>query len=110
MSKYICDVENREGKELLPGIKFKIFWQEQLMLSLAEFEPDAIVERHSHPHEQAGIILEGEATFIIGDETHVLTPGMMYIIPGGVEHKVIAHGENFRAVDIFSPVRDEYKY
>ncbi len=29
-------------------------------------EPHAIVEEHSHPHEQMGLMLEGEAVFTIG--------------------------------------------
>jgi len=46
----------------------------------------------------------------IGGEVRLLKPGDMYIIPGNVEH--YAQGQDTKAValDIFSPVREEFKY
>ena len=32
------------------------------MLNLVELEPNAVVTRHSHPHEQLGMILRGSMT------------------------------------------------
>jgi hypothetical protein len=34
----------------------------------------------------------------------------MFIIPGGVVHSVRVGATPARALDIFSPVREEYKY
>jgi hypothetical protein len=33
----------------------------------------------------------------------------MYLMPGNVRHKVIPLGGPVRAIDIFHPVRDEYR-
>lgn len=79
-----------------------------MMLSLAELEPEAIVEQHSHPHEQVGIVVEGHARFIIGDEERVLGPGDMYIIPGDTPHRVVALEDGCRALDVFHPIREDY--
>ncbi len=38
------------------------------MLSLAELDPDTILPRHSHPHEQSTYVLEGELVFEIAGE------------------------------------------
>ena len=65
---------------------------------------------HTHPHEQGGIIVEGELEMGIGGEVRVLKPGDMYIIPGDVEHYAQGHGTRAVALDIFSPVREEFKY
>ena len=46
-----------------------------MMLSLVEFEPRAVVQPHSHPHEQMGMLLEGELTFTIGGETQDAAAG-----------------------------------
>jgi len=79
------------------------------MLSLVEFEPHAVVEEHSHPHEQCGLMLEGEAEFIVGGESRIVKAGEMWRIPGGVLHKVIAGAAPVRALDVFHPIRDDYR-
>ncbi len=68
-----------------------------------------MVEPHSHPHEQVGLLLEGEAEFFIGEERRVLRPGQMWKIPGGVVHKVVAGDQPVKALDIFNPIRDDYR-
>ena len=94
--------------EIFPGVHIFTTAGEQMMLSLVEFEPRAVVQPHSHPHEQMGMLLEGELTFTIGGETKTLGPGEMYRIPGNVRHKVVTLDEPAKALDIFTPVREEY--
>ena len=79
------------------------------MLSVVDFNPHAVVEEHAHPHEQVGMVLEGRAIFVIGSEEKTLQPGDLYRIPGHVRHKVIALDRPVRALDIFYPVREEYR-
>ena len=79
-------------------------------MSLLELSPGCLVPRHSHPHEQVGIVLEGELEFTIGDETRIVKTGEVFVIPGGVEHSVKVGEQPARALDIFSPVREDYKY
>lgn len=81
---------------------------ENLMLSLVEMKEGAEVPLHQHPHEQAGIVLEGRMELTIGDETREVGPGEMYIIPGGVEHRAVAIGSDLRVLDVFSPIREDY--
>ena len=79
------------------------------MLSLVDLAPHAVVEEHSHLHEQAGLILEGRAIFFIGAEQKTLQPGDFYCIPSQVRHKVIALEQPVKALDVFYPVRDDYR-
>ena len=37
-----------------------------------------VVEEHSHPHEQLGYMLEGEADFSIGGQTQTVRAGEMW--------------------------------
>ena len=46
----------------------------------------------------------------IGGEVRLLKPGDMYMIPGNVEHYAKAYAVKAVALDIFSPVREEFKY
>ena len=46
----------------------------------------------------------------VDGEVKLLKVGDMYIIPGNVEHYAKAHSVKAVALDIFSPVREEFKY
>lgn len=101
---------DRQPKELFPGALSRTFWGEKMLFSLLELAPGCVVPRHSHPHEQAGMVLEGELEFTIGDETHMVKAGEIFFIPGGVEHSVTVGAQPVKALDVFSPVREEYKW
>lgn len=106
---YFPDHAARVSKEIAPGIHARTFWGENLMLVLVSFEPNAVVPTHHHPHEQAGQVLEGTVAFEIGDEEKVLSPGDIYLIPGNIPHSARAVHGTARVLDIFHPVREEYK-
>ena len=110
MSDYFLQTDGRGYKELAEGARTRTFWGEQMLFSLVEVEADATVPLHTHPHEQGGIIVEGELEMGIGGEVRVLKPGDMYIIPGNVEHYAKGQATKAVALDIFSPVREEFKY
>jgi quercetin dioxygenase-like cupin family protein len=94
---------------IFPGVTIQTAAAEKMMLSLVELEPHAVVEEHSHPHEQVGLLLQGRALFFIGDEQKEVGPGDFWRIPGGVRHKVIALDQPVRALDVFCPVREDYR-
>ena len=107
---YFIDASDRESMELVPGARTQTFWGEQMLLSLVEVDPNSLVPLHTHPHEQGGIIVEGELEMGIDGEVKLLKPGDMYIIPGNVEHYAKALDVKAIALDIFSPVREEFQY
>jgi len=55
------------------------------------------------------MVIEGRAIFFIGDEQKTLGPGDFYRIPGNVKHKVVVLDQPAKALDIFCPVREEYR-
>ena len=107
--KYFYNAEDATQRTLAPGVKLKTMWGEKIMMSLVKLDPKSEVPMHSHPHEQAGMVLEGEFEFTIGSESKKVSKGEYYIIPGGVEHKVVAGTNTAIALDIFSPPREDYK-
>ena len=107
---YFYSPEERESKELFSGIVARTYWGENLLLAVVEVAAKGVVPPHSHPHEQAGLVLEGELTFSVGDDVRTLKPGDVYVIPGDVEHSVVAGDMPCKVLDIFSPAREEYKY
>ena len=109
MHRYFVDKTQCSHHNIFPGVDIYTTAGDQVMLSLVEFEPHAVVEEHSHPHEQMGYMLQGEATFTVGGETRLVRAGEMWRIPGGVKHKVVAGSEPVRALDVFYPVREDYR-
>ncbi len=107
---YYPEHQNREAQELAPGVFARTFWGDNLMVVLVNFEAQAVVPQHSHPHEQAGLVLEGRLEFNIGGEVKELTAGDLYLIPGDVEHSAVALDGPARVLDIFHPAREEYKF
>ena len=53
-------------------------------------------------------MLEGRMELQIGSESRVLEPGDYYIIPPDTPHQARAVGGPARALDIFSPIREDY--
>jgi quercetin dioxygenase-like cupin family protein len=109
VSAYFLTAEECSRHTIFPGVRIRTCAAEKVMMSLVDIEPHAVVEEHSHPHEQVGMVLEGRARFLIGGEEKTLGPGDQYRIPGGVRHKVIGLEEPCRALDIFCPVREDYR-
>ena len=94
---------------IFPGVEIHTAAGEKMMLSLVEFAPRAVVQPHSHPHEQMGMLLEGELTFTIDGQTRTLQPGEMWRIPGGVVHSAVAGDAPVKALDVFHPIREDYR-
>lgn len=94
---------------LRDGVTARFVTGGQIMMSFVQFAPKGVVERHAHPHEQCGYMLEGSMQLTIGDETREVRPGDAYTIPGGVEHRAVGGPQGGLALDIFSPVREDYR-
>jgi len=50
---YYYNPEEREAKELVPGINAKTFWAEKMLAAVVDLDPNVQLPRHSHPHEQS---------------------------------------------------------
>lgn len=93
------------------GPALRTFWGDDIMISLVEMQAGSVVPVHSHPEEQAGYVVSGTLEFTMQGETTTVGPGGVFFIPGNVEHSVVVKGtETARVVDIFSPIREDYKY
>ena len=95
--------------ELFPGVKGSLAAGQNLMFSFLEMETGSVIPEHSHPHEQAGMVLEGRFRFRIGGEERVTGPGDAFIIPPNVVHWGTVEEGPARVLDIFSPPREDYQ-
>lgn len=68
---------------------------------IIEAEPGKGARLHKHPYEEIFINLEGEATFIVGEETIVAKRGDIIVAPPDVPHKFTNTGNTIlKQVDI----------
>ena len=81
----------------------------EMTFAIVELDADAVVAQHQHANEQMGIILQGSLRFNIGDESRELRAGDTYVIAGGMPHDAIAGPEGAVVVDVFSPVRADWR-
>ncbi|HEY1066411.1 MAG TPA: cupin domain-containing protein [Pirellulales bacterium] len=109
MIPYFVDKSQCSTHNIFPGVTIFTTAGDNVMLSIVELEPHSKVLEHSHPHEQMGYLLEGEFDFTIGGETRTVRAGEMWRIPGNVKHSVVNGPKFSRALDIFQPIREDYR-
>ena len=93
--------------EPFEGIRILACSGERMTVSVLTFEAQSEIPSHTHPHEQVGMVLEGELFFKIADEERTLRAGDVYLMPPNVEHSVRAPVAS-KVMDVFSPRRTEY--
>ena len=67
----------------------------------------ATLPKHSHPHEQTGVLLSGRMKLFIDGKEHLAEAGDTWCIKGDIEHwaQIV---EDSVAIEVFSPVREDY--
>lgn len=102
--KKSCD----DYKEVLQGIRQKtlVHGEKTLMVEFL-LKKGVLLPLHSHPHEQTGYLVSGRIRLFMGGEKHDVLPGDSWCIAGGEEHcaEIL---EDSVAVEVFSPVREDY--
>lgn len=109
MSQFFPTAEEMSRHIIFPGVSIQTCSAEKMMLSVVDLAPHSVVEEHAHPQEQVGMVMQGRAIFFIGGEQKTLQAGDVYRIPGNVRHRVVALEEPVRALDIFHPIREDYR-
>ena len=104
----LFEFENVPEKEIIPGYHGKFVHTDNNTFALWRIEKGAVMPEHSHPHEQSGMVLEGEFEMMVDGDTMRLSLGKMITIPGDVPHSGLAITD-CRILDTFYPVREEYR-
>jgi quercetin dioxygenase-like cupin family protein len=104
------DPTKRTAKQLFPGLTIRPFWGENLLVSVVDIKPNTVVPVHSHPHEQCSYLVEGELEFNLDGERRTMRSGDLVVIPGGTEHSLITGPQPVLLLDMFSPVREDFKF
>lgn len=80
---------------------------DKTLMALFRLQQNATLPLHSHPHEQTGYLIKGHIRLAIGTEVHEVLPGDSWCILGDTLHSAEII-EDSLAVEVFSPVREDY--
>ena len=97
-----------QRREIAEGAFIRPVWGDKVMMVYIDLKDGAVVPLHTHPHEQMGMVLEGEFELVIEGESKVVREGEAYLVPSNIEHTAIANRGDARALDIFSPPREDF--
>lgn len=94
--------------EMLPGVTRRAVYLDDVMITFFDFEPEAIIPRHHHPHQQITWIVSGAMEFELAGERRVLRSGDGVLIPPNTPHGANILDEPCRALDAWHPIREDY--
>ena len=97
-----------EERELIPGFHARMIHTDRLTMAHFRVVAGAELPEHQHPQEQITTVLAGKFSMTVAGETRVCTPGMAVVIPPDTPHSGRAL-EDCRLVDVFHPVREDYR-
>jgi len=95
--------------DALPGVKRRAAYLEGVMLTFFDFEPEAVIPEHHHPHQQITWIVSGAMAFVLDGEKRVLRAGDGVLIPPDVPHSAVILDGPCRAIDAWHPIREDYR-
>ena len=101
-------IRDIKAKDLIAGITGYYEHGTNMTFGLVEIKAGSHLPEHSHPHEQITYMLTGQLDMMIGGELCILTPGMVQVIPSNALHSAIAPID-CTLIDVFAPVREDYK-
>jgi quercetin dioxygenase-like cupin family protein len=90
------------------GVTSRAVHGREVTLALIELAPGACVPEHSHENEQVGVMIEGSATFRIGEEVGEVARGGTWCILAHVPHTVTAGPEGAVVAEVFAPPRHDW--
>ena len=102
----LCDISPHALRE---GIRARTVEGERVSMAVVELDPGAVSPEHHHENEQLGFVITGIITMTIGGEKRELHPGDTYTIPSDVPHEAVAGQDGCTVVDVFVPVRADWK-
>jgi quercetin dioxygenase-like cupin family protein len=104
----ITKITDLKEKEIVPGIKGKFVHSDNMTVVYWSIDAGAVMPDHAHPHEQIVNVLEGEFDLMVEGKANKAEPGFIAVIPSNVKHGGKAKTD-CRILDVFHPVREDYR-
>ena len=102
-------ISDIKAVEVVKGFHGRFVHMENYTIGYWEVKAGSELPMHKHIHEQSTQVTEGEFEMTCGGVTKIYKPGMVLKIPSNVLHGGKALTD-CKITDIFSPVREDYKF
>ena len=108
MSNNVNKVSDQGYVAALDGIMRKtLVCGKKTLMTEFKLQRGSVLPTHSHPHEQTGYLVSGHMVLSIGGTDYDIRPGDSWAIAGDEVHSAVVK-EDSVAVEVFSPVREDY--
>ena len=94
--------------EPVPGFKVRCVHTENMTIAHWAVQAGSVLPAHSHRHEQVTQVIDGEFELTVENRTFRLGPGTVAVIDAYQHHTGRAVSD-CRIIDVFYPVRDDYR-
>jgi len=91
------------------GVLARAVHAERVTIGFVDIDPGVLVPEHRHDNEQVGFVQRGSVTMTVAGQARELRVGETYSIAGGVPHSAKAGADGVSVVDVFAPVREDWK-
>ncbi len=95
--------------EVFPGYRGRFVHGEHITQAYWDIQEGYPVPLHHHHNEQIVNVLDGQYELTVDGKPHLLSAGDIFVIPPNVPHAGLAQTD-CRLLDIFSPVREDYRF
>ena len=105
---YFQNIQALDTKEIFPGYTGHFVHTKNQTFVFWDVIAGSSVPEHQHMHEQIVTVKEGQFELTVNGEKRVMDKDMIAVIPGNTPHSGIAVTD-CKLLDIFYPVREDYK-
>ena len=96
-------------RQLLKGVNLRSVAGDKTMLTIFDFEPNAVIPSHHHLHEQITYIIKGKMEFTIDGKTKILQEGDGVVVSSNKEHGAKVLSKFTKVIDAWYPIREDYR-
>jgi len=94
--------------ELGPGSNSHLVCTKNITVSFLTMDANSYFTTHRHESEQVMIVVDGECDEIVEGKLYHLEKGDVIILPPNTEHGGYISDRGCRAIDVFSPPRQDF--
>lgn len=104
----VYDLFDIQFTKLAPGVFTRLISAGGIQLSFVSSDPNSKSDPHIHPEEQITMVMRGTVKEDVLDNELDLRQDDIVLVPGNMVHSGMAGELGYDALDIFSPVREDY--
>ncbi len=108
LAALVTNWDNVESQIVSEGIRRQMVIGQNIMICRFTFAPFVVTPEHTHPHEQATLVMKGKVKFTIGGKERIVKAGDVLHFPSNNRHGATMLDEEVVLIDIFSPIREDF--